>query len=105
MIATTSGKVTTRCISPIVSSDSVTPSWLKKISPATPMISHGTTSTEPWSPATTPRPGKRSRVSPQAASVPSTSETTVTIDATSSELSDRIARLAVVPGPARTSAS
>ncbi len=86
MIATTSGKVTTRCISPTVFSESGTPSWLKKISPATPMISHGTTSTEPCRPATSPRPGNRSRVSPQAASVPSTSEPTVTIEATSSEL-------------------
>ena len=59
---------------------------LKNISPATPMISQGTTSTEPWSPAIAPRPGKRSRVSPQAASVPRTSERTVTIEATTSEL-------------------
>ena len=41
MIATTSGKVTTSCISPTVVSESAIPDWLKKIRPATPMISHG----------------------------------------------------------------
>ena len=90
MIATTSGKVTTSCISPTVVSESAIPDWLKKISPATPMISQGTTSTEPWSPASAPRPGKRSRVSPQAASVPRMSEPTVTSEATSERVDDRV---------------
>ena len=86
MIATTSGKVTTSCISATVVSESEIPLSLKKISPATPMISQGTTSTEPWSPASAPRPANRSRVRPQAASVPRTSEPAVTTAATTSEL-------------------
>ncbi len=76
----------TRCISVTVCSESPTPAWLKKMSPATPMISQGTTRTAPCMPAIDPRAGKRIRVRPQAASVPRTSEPAITIVATISEL-------------------
>ena len=102
MIATTSGKVTTSCISATVVSESETPLSLKKISPATPMISQGTTSTEPWRPASAPRPANRSRVRPQAASVPRISEPTVTTAATSSELTIA-SRASACSTPPRTS--
>ena len=51
-----------------------------------PMISHGRINGAPTSPPTADRPWNRNRVSPNAASVPSTRHTGATIAATTTEL-------------------
>ena len=75
------------CIRVSVVSDSSIRSWTKNITAATPMISEGTTSVAPCSPAAAPRRRKRVRVMPIADIVPITMQKAATIRATTTECS------------------